>query len=849
MNRSRYTVASIAEIVGGEIRGSGDPDQEIHELLIDSRRLVDPAGVLFIALVSDRNNGHRYIAELIDRGVRCFLIGSEGRDTKSEKRKAKSKIPFIPDPGSRIPEPLFIVVPDTLAALQQLAAFHRQQFDYPVIGITGSNGKTVVKEWLYQLLSTDFDVVRSPKSYNSQIGVPLSVWNMDDRHNLAIFEAGISLPGEMQKLEQVIRPTIGIFTTVGPAHAAYFTGDAEKVDEKLKLFRRAEALIYRSEYSLITERLDASDLYNKVKRVTWGTREGDDLRITRIEKKRMSTTIHAISEGVESEITIPFTDDASIENAIHCWCLVQVIGSRVERFSGLSPVAMRLELKEAINHCSLINDSYNADINSLGIALDFLVQQQQHPKKTVILSDILQTGRDPEELYEEVAVIVGARKVDRIIGIGEEISRFRDKFPGEKAFYPGTAEFLQQCPLSSFRDETILLKGARVFGFERISQALQQKAHETVLEINLDALVHNLNFFRAKLKPGVRTMAMVKAFSYGSGSFEIASLLQFHRVDYLAVAYADEGVELRKAGITMPMMVMSPEEQSLELLQTWNLEPEIYSFRILRMLEETLRRDGNTTSGQIGIHLKLDTGMHRLGFGQADLNELVRILGQEPDFRIRSIFSHLAASEDPFQDPFTKGQFERFREMSEHLTRDLDYPVLLHLLNSAGITRFPEMQLDMVRLGIGLYGVGIDAAEQEQLRNVSSLKTVITQIKRVRKGETVGYNRRGLAERDTVIAIVPVGYADGLNRRLGNGNGRMLVKGLPAPLIGNVCMDLCMLDITDILMEGKEINEGDEVIVFGDLLPVTRLAETLQTIPYEIMTGISRRVKRIYYHE
>ena len=894
MNQPRYTATSIAEIVDGELHVSGITDQEVgstelggeyscrsdipvQDLLIDSRRMVHPAGIMFIALVSDRNDGHRYIPELVERGVECFLVSSWQLAVGSKG-------------------PVFIVVPDTLAALQKLAAHHRNQFSYPVVGITGSNGKTIVKEWLYQLLSHDLDVIRSPKSFNSQIGVPLSVWNMNDRHDLAIIEAGISETGEMEKLEQVIRPDIGIFTTIGPAHAACFSGEAEKIDEKLKLFRHTEVLIYRSDYTLITERLQASDDYTQLKRFTWGTHEGDDLRITGIFQEAEHSVIKGIFKGTETEITIPFTDEASIENAIHCWALIEVQGYRLplnplkgtysasqfyppagrskppsgglgvlpegvpsgdlgvqsriaERFANLVPIAMRLELKDAINNCSLINDSYNADINSLGIALDFLTQQKQHPKRTVILSDIIQTGRKPEEFYEEVASIIKSRKIDRIIGIGEEISGFRDKFPMQKAFYRNTGEFLQYVPLSSFHNETILLKGARVFGFERISQALQQKAHETVLEINLDAIVHNLNFFRTKLKPGVQTMAMVKAFSYGSGSFEIANLLQFHRVDYLAVAYADEGVELRKAGITMPIMVMSPEEQSLEALLTWNLEPEIYSFRILRMLEEALKRSDASSAQEVMIHVKLDTGMHRLGFCENELEELTSVLKMNQQLRIRSVFSHLAASDDPKQDAFTGEQFTRFQEMSSRITGELNYPVLLHILNSAGIIRFPDMQLDMVRLGIGLYGIGYNMDEQKQLRNVSRLRTVVTQIKRVGKGETVGYNRKGMAERDTIIAIVPVGYADGLNRQLGNGRGKMLLGGKPVPLMGDVCMDLCMLDITGVVEAGIEIQEGDEVLVFGDDLPVSLLSDTLQTIPYEIMTGISRRVKRIYYHE
>jgi len=891
MSPSRYTTASIAEIVGGEIQGSGNRDQEIWELLIDSRRLAYPNGSMFIALVSDRNDGHRYIPELVEQGVRCFLVSNHwaqgtGHRAQGTEHWAQGTEHRAQGTGLQI----FIVVPDTRVALQKLAAFHRSQFCYPVIGITGSNGKTIVKEWLYQLLSSGMHIIRSPKSFNSQIGVPLSVWNMDDSHEMAIIEAGISEPGEMDRLEKVIKPTIGIFTTVGPAHDANFSSMEEKVDEKLKLFCNAEVLIYRSVYSIITRRLDASADYKKVKRFTWGSRENDNLRITGIHREGERTLIKGICEGIEGEITIPFTDEASIENAITCWAALRVIeiplnplkgtysasqfyppGGRSKppsgglgvipegtpsgglgvhtRFSSLAPIAMRLELKDAINNCSLINDSYNADINSLSIALDFLAQQKQHAKRTVILSDLFQTGRSPEELYTEVAGIISSRKINRIIGIGEEISRFQDRFSMHKEFFPTTEDFLARFLLSSFHDETVLLKGSRVFGFERISQALQQKAHETVLEINLDALIHNLNYFRAKLNPEVQTMVMVKAFSYGSGSYEIANLLQFHQVDYLAVAYADEGVELRKAGITMPIMVMSPEEQSLDALLAWNLEPEIYSFRILQMLKEAIVRSDLASYQEVRVHLKLDTGMHRLGFCDADLEKLTGMLKRNPRLKVRSVFSHLAASEELIHDAFTQEQFTRFLNMSQVILSKLDYPVMLHILNSAGISRFHEMQLNMVRLGIGLYGIGYNQEEQKKLRNVSRLRTVITQIKQVKKGETVGYNRMGVAEKDTVIAVVPVGYADGLNRRLGNRHGMMVVNGKPAPIIGNVCMDLCMLDITSIVDGGMKIEEGNEVVVFGDDNPVTKLAETLQTIPYEIMTSISRRVKRIYYHE
>ena len=857
-----YSTSKIAQITDGKLITSDGKDLVIRDLVIDSRHLLEPEESMFVALVSARNDGHRYIEDLSKRGVKCFLVSSLPEEVQDSKFKVQGEeIEGSTSSNEHLTlnteQPTFILVPDTLVALQKLAAFHRREFDYPVVAVTGSNGKTIVKEWLYQLLSPDYKVIRSPKSYNSQIGVPLSVWNMGAQYDLAIIEAGISQPGEMEKLEEIIYPTIGIFTMIGPAHDESFQNNEEKVAEKLKLFRNSEALIYNSAYQVITDQLEKSPDFAELKTFTWGRQDSDDLKIQQISKEESQATIQATFLNEEIAITIPFIDNASIENAIQCWAfiLVQASGIRhpasgiMQRFTTLTPVAMRLELKEAINSCSLINDSYNSDINSLIIALDFLMQQNQHRSKTLILSDILQTGRDQEEFYEEVARIVTSREIDRIIGIGPEISRNQEKFPMKRVFYDTTEDFLNQFPLSSFRDESILLKGARKFGFEQISQALQQKAHETILEINLQALVDNLNYFRAKLNPGVKVMAMVKAFSYGSGSFEIANLLQFHRVDYLAVAYTDEGVELRKADITLPIMVMSPEEQSLDALLAWNLEPEIYSLRILGMLEEAIERNYSTTEDIVRIHIKLDTGMHRLGFGPDDIDALTEILRNNPRLHVQSIFSHLAASESNIHNSFTEEQVNRFKEMSERITKELDYPVLLHMLNSAGISRFPDMQFDMVRPGIGLYGIGYNKEEQKQLRHVTTLRTVIVQVKKVKSGETVGYNRAGKVEKDTTIAIVPVGYADGLDRKLGNRKGYMMVNGMPAPIIGNVCMDLCMLDITEILSAGKEVVEGDQVIVFGDQLPVSELAEALDTIPYEIMTGISRRVKRIYFYE
>ena len=905
MTEPAYTVSKIAEICHGTVHSTGGEDAvmdsaglrftPVRDLLIDSRRLIHPDHCLFVALVSERNDGHKYIAELYEKGVRCFMVSK----VPNEFTIYDVRFTIYNLTGAS-----FILVEDTLAALQQLGAFHRRQFDIPVIGITGSNGKTIVKEWLFQLLNADYKIIRSPKSYNSQIGVPLSVWKMRPEHDLAIFEAGISQPGEMEHLEPVIRPTIGLFTNVGHAHDEHFTDQRQKVKEKLRLFLHSEILVYCLDYRLITECLEADAAYKNLKTFTWSRNPEADLQITEIEKENGQTRIRASFHSEIIGISIPFTDEASIENAIHCLAMILILNrsggkpiydlrytiydlsgnisspSELQhRFSSLARIALRLEMKEAINHCSLINDSYNSDINSLSIALDFLNQQNQQQKKTIILSDILQTGREKGELYREIASMLASRGVDRIIGIGRDMTGQGDKFPMQKIFFATTDEFLQHFPVSSFQNETILLKGARIFEFEKISQLLQQKAHETVMEINLDALIHNLNYFRSGLRPGTKTMAMVKAFSYGSGSFEIANVLQYHRVDYLAVAYADEGVELRNAGIRLPVMVMSPEEQSLDTLLKYNLEPEIYNLHILNRLEEAIARNQTSIQQEVRIHIKLDTGMHRLGFTESELEPLIERLNKNPDLRVQSVFSHLAASEDPAEDDFTRNQISRFVLMSERITRILDYPILRHMLNSAGIRRFPEAQFDMVRLGIGLYGVDCDQAEQVRLRNVSTLKSVITQIKHIPAGETIGYNRMGKAGRDTVIAIVPVGYADGLNRRLGNGRGKLYIHGKPAPIIGNICMDLTMVDITEFYDSSERhasrvtchdedghasrvtrhdedghasrvtCQEGDEVIIFSDQHPVSELAEAIGTIPYEVLTGISRRVKRIYYYE
>ncbi|HEX5003568.1 MAG TPA: bifunctional UDP-N-acetylmuramoyl-tripeptide:D-alanyl-D-alanine ligase/alanine racemase, partial [Bacteroidia bacterium] len=633
MSTTPFSIEQIATVIGGQFFQRNVGHRNIEHLLTDSRKIVNAGTSLFFAITGDRRDGHEFIPDLYAGGVRNFVITKEN---------------YI----SEFPDCNFIIVGSTLDAMQQLAAAHRRRFDIPVVGITGSNGKTIVKEWLYQLLREDHHIVRSPKSYNSQIGVPLSVWQMRADNDLALFEAGISQPGEMVQLEKIIRPTIGIFTNIGTAHDENFASQQEKIDEKLRLFIRCKALIYCKDYAAITERINGCGLLpDTLKFVTWSRKGRADMQVGRIAKQSGTTEIQGVWKNDFIQITIPFTDDASIENAIQCWTLLLHLGYDndviARRMELLSPVAMRLEMKEGINNCSIINDSYNSDIGSLTIALDFLNQQQQHPSKTVVLSDILQSGRDEKQLYKEVAELVTKKNIKRVIGIGPAISRHADLFETEKTFFASTDDFLKKFSASQFHDETVLLKGARLFGFERISKVLQQKAHQTVLEINLNALVHNLNFYKSRLKPETKLMVMVKAFAYGSGSFEIASALQFHRADYLAVAYADEGVALRKGGITLPIMVMNPEEQSFDAIIRNNLEPEIYNFKVLQQFSDAVKRLVPEQPGiRVPIHIKIDTGMHRLGFEQTDINELVVRLKNLRYLKVVTVFSHLAGSDE-----------------------------------------------------------------------------------------------------------------------------------------------------------------------------------------------------------
>lgn len=821
-----YTLSEIAPVIGAAVSGEAS-DTGLSVLLTDSRQLTEPQHTLFIALVTERNDAHRYIYGLVQKGVKAFVVN------------------FIPENCKGIEGLCFLEVKNTKQALQQLAAWHRQHFRIPVIGITGSNGKTIVKEWLYQLLKTDYSIVRSPKSFNSQIGVPLSVWQMKESHSLGIFEAGISEPGEMPVLKEIIQPTIGILTSFGTAHDEGFRDATQKLKEKLSLFAESETVI-------VNARAFPENYTDLLVGDKWFVISGSPharLQILHTETEEHGTRIRARYRDSETELLVPFTDAASVNNAMTCWATLlhlQVppaeIGQRILR---LQSVEMRLELKLGNNNCILINDFYNSDINALEIALHHLKQQHRGGQKVVILSDIEQSGKLGWELYTHVARLLSQFHIDVFIGIGKEISTQRKLFPGQSHFYDSTQDFLEDAKKQAelqFHNAIILLKGARSFGFEVISKHFQQKSHDTVLEINLNNLIHNINFYRSQLEKNTKLMCMVKATGYGSGSTEIAFTLQHHHVDYLAVAYADEGVELRKAGIHLPVMVMSPEEASYDDMLAYQLEPELFSFKVIREFSKALQN--KAISEPYPVHIKLDTGMHRLGFEEARIDELCEVLAKEPSIRVKSIFSHLVGSDSAAFDEFSRQQIALFEKMASRIESVLGYSVIRHICNSGAITRFKEAHYDMVRLGIGMYGVGFNELEKQHLKNISSLKTRISQIRPLKKGETVGYNRRGVAEQDMTIATIPIGYADGLSRRTGNGNFAVHINGRACKTIGNICMDMCMVDIT-----GINCQEGDEVIVFESNQQLMDLSAAMDTIPYEVLTNISTRVKRIYVQE
>jgi alanine racemase len=819
----RYTTEEILKMLEAELLNEVASPLFTAYLLLDSRRVLFPETSLFFALPGTKQDGHQFIEDAYKKGVRQFVLSR--------------KVDISSFQGAN-----FFLVPDVTAALQALARHFRHQFDIPVIGITGSNGKTIVKEWLFQLLHEDYHIVRSPRSYNSQVGVPLSIAQLEAHHNLAVFEAGISRPGEMEKLAPMIDCHLGIFTNIGTAHQEAFSSLKQKATEKARLFEKAEAVIYCRDYPEVHDSLSRLE---GVRLISWSRKTEADLFIREVREENGMSHIAADYKDEQISIRIPFTDKASIENAIHCWCVMLFLAIHpvkiTNRMRNLRGVEMRLEQKTGINGCTLINDSYNADLTSLNIAIDFLQRQSNQKEKILILSDMLQSGMSKEDLYQRVAQLLIKKRISRLIGIGRDIPATAHYLPDEfpALFFPDSHSFLRAFSPLDFRDAAILVKGARAFQLESIASRLTLQSHNTVLEINLDALAQNLSVFKGQLAAGTRIMAMVKAAGYGSGIIELGRLLEFHRIDYLGVAYADEGIRLREAGIQTPILVLNPEEDAFDRFIRYRLEPEIYSLRLLHRWNRQAKR----RSTPFSVHLMFDTGMHRLGFAEADLQELCDFLKASPLCRVKAIFTHLASSGNPKDDDFTHLQLKRFSEVYELVTGVLGYRPLRHVLNSSGILRFPEYQLEMVRLGLGLYGQ--DLTNSLQLETVLQLKARISQIRMLDTGETVGYNRRGQLLRKSRIATVTVGYADGLPRLAGNGRYALKVGGKKAPTVGDICMDMCMIDVTDV----PEAREGSEVIVFGEGAEVEELARVAQTIPYEIFTNISERVKRVYFQE
>jgi alanine racemase len=820
----RYTIAEIIDASKG-LLVQGSADAVVDHVIYDSRKINNPHRSIFVAIVGRNHNGHQYIQDAYNKGVRCFIIQEEIN-------------------LSSLSEACMIRVNNSLRALQLWAKQHRQKFSYPVWAITGSNGKTIVKEWLNQLLSPDLPIVRSPKSFNSQLGVPLSVLQLDVEYQLAIIEAGISEPHEMDILEEIIQPNWGIFTMIGAQHQEHFSSVEEKINEKLQLFKNCELLFYNSDDTVIKTAIDA--LNSNIQKISWGKNDGAFLHINNITKGAGKTIIEASYLTENIQVEIPFSDDASIENA--CLCLLiltylQMSKSHIQqRFSKLSPVDMRLQLISGSFGMTLINDAYSSDFTSLEIALDFLQRHAQSKPTTVILSDMRESGLEKNEVYTKINELLIHKGVTHLVGIGPEFILHQNIFKIPSKFFESTLDFLQKTKPNDHSGQFVLIKGARDFGFEKIVRAFQEKTHETVLEIHLDALVHNFHFYKNKLQPDVKMMVMVKAAGYGAGSVEVASVLAFNKADYLAVAYVDEGIALRQAGISLPIMVMNSEISALDHLVEYHLEPEIYSMRSLRAFIEVL--EYKNTSIPYPVHLKLDTGMHRLGFEEKDIPELKRILKENKSLKIASIFSHLVATDNPEHDDFTRQQLSLFQKMASEISSELDYKPLWHIANTGGIERLPESQFDMVRLGIGLYGVSANESERNQLRTVGQLKTVISQIKHIKAGESVGYNRNFIAPQDMTIATIPMGYADGLKRSLSNGKGSVWIQEQACPIVGNVCMDMTMVDISHI-----SCKEGDPVLVIGNIQHLEAIAKASATIPYEILTSISQRVKRIYLEE
>jgi len=789
-------------------------EKRIEHITIDSRSPQNNQNTLFFAIQGPNFDGHFFINDLINKGVQNFIVTNIPENTANKAN--------------------FYIVKNTLVAFQDLATYYRNLFHIPILAITGSNGKTIVKEWLNFLLSPELQIIRSPKSYNSQVGVPLSIFGINEAHQFGIFEAGISTVNEMQNLQKMIQPTLGILTNIGSAHNEGFENNEQKLQEKLQLFKNVAVLIHQKNNFI-------EHFTQNIPTFTWSFSDDADVLISKTKKDK-NTLIIVDFQSQKQEIFIPFLDEASIENAIHCIVLMLYLKYDLQtiahRCSDLFPLEMRLKLKKGIHNTTIIDDSYSSDYQSFKIALDDLKNQNIHQKSTVIISDIVQSGLNEETLYQNIAQLFQDNHCERIITIGKEIFKHQKKFYNVFAF-ENVSDFLSYFDTFSFANETILIKGARHFQFEKIVSLLQEKTHETVLEINTNALIHNLNYYKKKLKSSTKIMVMIKAFGYGNGGIELAKILENQKVNYFGVAFADEGINLKNNGIKVPVMVLNPEISSYESIILHGLEPEIYSFKGLKQFIK-ICQEKNIQN--YPIHLKIDTGMHRLGFEEHQILELIFILKQQNQVKIISILSHLAASDAQEFEEFTNQQINEFKNICQNIENQLNITSIKHILNSSGISNYTDSQLDMVRLGIGLYGISNDETEQKYLENVSTLKSVISQIKTIKPNESVGYGRRFMAQEITKTATIPIGYADGISRLWGNGLGYVLINNQKATILGSICMDMMMVDITSI-----DCEEGDEVIVFGTQPTLNEIAKTTQTIAYEVIAGISQRVKRIFY--
>ena len=823
----KIDIRTIAEITGSDF--TGDPGLEVQELLIDSRKVSElSGGTMFLALRGEKNDGHRYIPDLYRAGVRAFLV--EGKYYTGKKED--------------YPSASFIISEDSLSALHKIAAWKRQNYRGRVISITGSNGKTIIKEWLSDILGKYESVIRSPRSFNSQVGVPLSLWNLSDEYDTAVIEAGMSKPGEISKLEKIIKPGIGIFSHIGEAHQENFRSIGEKIHEKLGLFINSEVIIYPADKDNIHKNIINDQRLKGKHFFSWSAGKNKaNITIIPDSQDRAGPALRVTFNNKEFLCSIPFSDRASVDNISTIIATLAFLGLNSEQISdgvkNLIPVAMRMEQKEGINNCLLLEDFYNSDPGSLRIAMEYL-RGISDKDMTVILSDFIQGNRNKDQLYSEVAESIKKAGTRRLIAIGKDLQKYSKYFSiNTMAFFNDTDDFIRSFLPASFRDEAILLKGARMFEFERIGRLLELKTHQTQLEINLNSVLANLDTFRTYLHKDTKIMAMVKAFAYGAGPKEISEWLTYNGIDYLAVAYLDEGISLRKNGIRSRIMVMNPDRFSLRSLLEYDLEPEIFSQDILDCFISETKRYGII---DYPVHIKLDTGMHRLGFMEEDIDEMVSALITCKAIRIASVFSHLAAAYDPGMDEYTHKQAGKFARISNYIRKQTGTAFMQHLLNSAGIVRFPEYQFDMIRLGIGLYG--ITEVKMEGLKTGPAFYTRISQVKTVKAGEGIGYGLKNASKEERKIAILPVGYADGLRRIMGQGKGKVYVKGKYLPIIGNVCMDMCMIEIS-----GTNLKPGDKVEIFGENISINDVADICNTIPYEILTGIPARVKRIFLYE